>query len=62
MAEVDNQLTRRYDLIPNFVETVKGYAKHEREVLTEVTEMRPESVLHRMFKTKWIVIMSLPQL
>ncbi|MCB5249752.1 MAG: LemA family protein [Candidatus Cloacimonadales bacterium] len=39
-AEVDNQLTRRYDLIPNFVETVKGYAKHEREVLTEVTEMR----------------------
>ncbi len=39
-AEVDNQLTRRYELIPNLVETVKGYAKFEKEVLTEVTEMR----------------------
>ncbi len=39
-AEVDNQLTRRYELIPNLVETVKGYAKFEKEVLTEVTELR----------------------
>ncbi|HDQ00237.1 MAG TPA: LemA family protein [bacterium] len=39
-ANVENMLQRRYDLIPNLVETVKGYAAHEREVLTEVTEAR----------------------
>ncbi len=39
-ADVETQLTRRYELIPNLVETVKGYAKYEKEVLTEVTEMR----------------------
>ncbi|AOM84240.1 LemA family protein [Salisediminibacterium beveridgei] len=39
-AQIDVQLKRRYDLIPNLVETVKGYAKHEEETLTKVVELR----------------------
>jgi LemA protein len=39
-AQIDVQLKRRYDLIPNLIETVKGYAKHEKKVFTEVTAAR----------------------
>ena len=39
-AQIDVQLKRRNDLIPNLVETVKGYAKHEKEVLENVTKAR----------------------
>jgi len=39
-ADIDVQLKRRYDLIPNLIETVKGYASHERETLEKVTTAR----------------------
>ncbi len=39
-AQIDVQLKRRNDLIPNLIETVKGYAKHEREVFENVTKAR----------------------
>jgi len=43
-AQIDVQLRRRYDLIPNLVETAKGYLKHERETLTAVVEARNQAV------------------
>jgi LemA protein len=42
-ADIDVELKRRYDLIPNLVETVKGYAAHERSVLEEVTRLRNQA-------------------
>ncbi|MEX0776389.1 MAG: LemA family protein [Phycisphaeraceae bacterium] len=43
-AGIDTELKRRYDLIPNLVETVKGYAAHERRVLEEVIAARQQAV------------------
>jgi LemA protein len=43
-ANIDTELRRRYDLIPNLVETAKGYAAHEREVFEEVTRARSQAM------------------
>jgi LemA protein len=43
-SDIDVQLKRRYDLIPNLVETVKGYAKQEKDVFTQVTEARSKAM------------------
>lgn len=43
-AQIDVQLKRRYDLIPNLIETVKGYMKHEAETLEKITQYRSQAM------------------
>ncbi len=75
-SDIDIQLKRRYDLIPNLVETVKGYAAHERTVFEKVTEARAkalgaagksekagaENILTDALKTLFAVAENYPQL
>lgn len=49
---IDVQLKRRYDLIPNLVETVKGYSIHEKETLTQIAELRTASMNAKTIEEK----------
>ncbi|MEM0372884.1 MAG: LemA family protein [archaeon] len=75
-AQIDVQTKKRYDLIPNLVETVKGYAKHEKAVFNEVTKARSavaqakdigakakaENMLSGALKTLFAIAENYPQL
>ena len=46
-SDIDTELQRRHDLIPNIIETVKGYATHEKRVLEDVTQLRNQAVANQ---------------
>lgn len=50
LSDIEIQLKRRYDLIPNLIETVKGYAKHEKELFEKVTEARANAMNAKTLK------------
>jgi len=52
-SDIDVQLKRRYNLIPNLVESVKGYAKHERELFEKVTKARRNTARQ---KIRWLAL------
>jgi len=52
LSQIDVQLKRRSDLIPNLIETVKGFAKHEKSIMTEVTEARKSLVSAKNLNSK----------
>jgi len=49
-ADINVQLKRRFDLIPNLIETVKGYMNHEKEVLEKITQLRSQALSTKDFK------------
>jgi LemA protein len=52
LSQIDVQLKRRYDLVPNLVETVKGYMQHERETLESVIKARSQAIDAKGLKDK----------
>jgi len=50
-SQIDVQLKKRYDLVPNLVETVKGYVKHEQGTLTKITELRNQAMQTKDIKS-----------
>jgi len=61
-SQIDNQLKRRHDLIPNLIEVTKGYAKHESETLEKVTAMRTGNTLSEIAENSELVSKNLKDL